>query len=913
MEWRLGLDMGTNSIGWAALETKSGVPFDLMDLGVRIFHDGRDPKSGESLNQARRQARLMRRQRYRTQRRMKVVKNLLIRSGFFPADSTTQQEIKKMNPYNLRVKALTEKLPPFELGRVLLHLSGRRGFLSNRKSDSEEDKNLSQLKEKMKSLKEKLEDKTRYRTLGEYLWETSKTVGQGLRFRPELTNIFPLREMYLEEWETIRKEQVKFHPTLPWEELRNKTYFQRPLKPQIRGLCLFTGEPRAWNFLPTLQRFRIYQEVNALKIYTETGKEELTQTQKDLLYRLLEGKEAAKWKGKGRERTLGWPEIKKKLGISSNQTFSLENDPKRADGLQGDWISEKFRQPDFVGPQWDELSDKLQDQIVEAVASENDDDIIRGLFQTLILSEEQMGKMLDFSIANPQTASVSISFAQKVLDYLRQGQIYSTAVESAGFHHSLLTSAYGDGLGKHLPYYGEILWDQAVRRTDKKTIAPEKNDTSYMVRAIEHFGRITNPTVHIALNQLRLLVNKLIQRFGNPNEVVLEMGRDLKQTKKQKDETSKQQAANQKLNQRIKEELRHIGIAHPSSWDLKKYKLWEELGKDQAARCCLYSGKPISLRQLFSDEVEIEHILPYSRTLLDGMSNLTVSYKTANAYKGKRSPWEAFHSSPAGYSWESISDRVKRTYPGIERYNVSKRGKFTKEAMEDFDESEEFVQRQLTDNHYIAKAATRYLSVVCPRNKIWNSIGNITFAFRSTHGLNALLTRRKYDDDKDYPARKNRSDHRHHAVDAVAIALIDRSILQHVQRKSGLRELEHHDWKEILPVLPFPRKRLEEMVKNILPSIRVDREPMGQLFEETAMSKRFPPVRKKTKEITQGELPLIVSDKIREEFEEQLATLKKWSAVIGVMSDIYPEVVVKEPQWISRKPVTRFSIVIYHL
>lgn len=62
MKYRLGLDLGTNSIGWAVYSLdEDNEPEKLEDLGARIFSDGRNPKSKEPLAVERRTARGQRR------------------------------------------------------------------------------------------------------------------------------------------------------------------------------------------------------------------------------------------------------------------------------------------------------------------------------------------------------------------------------------------------------------------------------------------------------------------------------------------------------------------------------------------------------------------------------------------------------------------------------------------------------------------------------------------------------------------------------------------------------------------------------------------------------------------------------------------------------------------------------------
>ena len=132
--YRLGLDLGTNSIGWAMLAlNENNEPHKIIDAGVRIFSDGRDPQSKEPLAVARRIARGARRRRDRFLARKEKLMNYLIKIGLMPEDELERKKLELLNPYKLRTKALDQALQPYELGRAIFHLNQRRGFKSNRK------------------------------------------------------------------------------------------------------------------------------------------------------------------------------------------------------------------------------------------------------------------------------------------------------------------------------------------------------------------------------------------------------------------------------------------------------------------------------------------------------------------------------------------------------------------------------------------------------------------------------------------------------------------------------------------------------------------------------------------------------------------------------------------------------------
>ena len=172
MAWRLGLDVGTNSIGWAALSLSgsndSREPNAIISAGVRISPDGRNPKDGQSNAVARRIPRQQRRMRDRYLQRRNDFMQALIQFGLMPEDIDERKRLEKIDPWLLRVKGLDKELSAYELGRALFHLQQRRGFKSNRKVDKKDEKETGKIKSAETTLRLRMEE-TGARTLGEYL------------------------------------------------------------------------------------------------------------------------------------------------------------------------------------------------------------------------------------------------------------------------------------------------------------------------------------------------------------------------------------------------------------------------------------------------------------------------------------------------------------------------------------------------------------------------------------------------------------------------------------------------------------------------------------------------------------------------------------------------------------------------
>ncbi|MEN6490666.1 MAG: type II CRISPR RNA-guided endonuclease Cas9, partial [Rectinema sp.] len=170
---RFSFDIGTNSIGWAVMEpNEDDSQVKILDIGVRIFNDGREPgrsgQPGDPLNQTRRQKRALRRILERRKRRKQAMYRFLKAVGYAPENAQTHAEWVKLDPYKLRAEALERPLKPLEFGRVLMQLSARRGFKSNRKTNAK--KETSEFKDKINSLEQLLDGKT----LGQFLWERKR-------------------------------------------------------------------------------------------------------------------------------------------------------------------------------------------------------------------------------------------------------------------------------------------------------------------------------------------------------------------------------------------------------------------------------------------------------------------------------------------------------------------------------------------------------------------------------------------------------------------------------------------------------------------------------------------------------------------------------------------------------------------
>lgn len=804
--YRLGLDLGTNSIGWALLELSlDGKPTSILRMGSRIFSDGRNPKSGQTLAEARTSIRGQRTRRDRANRRRNALIQTLRSAGLLPDGSAIVRNLAGHDPYELRAKAAVEPLDPFLLGRTLMHLAKRRGFQSNRLTPAKDAEGNT--KEAMKRLHELLSGQT----LGQFLHAQVKQ-GLGARFRPTQESagkakmdfpLYPERAMYKAEFAAIRAAQEPTHKlsAADWDRIDHLIFYQRDLKTPERGKCRFIpGKSRAPIALPSFQQFRLLSDANHLGYRADPFGP----------WKPLDASQRAAVLGLTRTQgTVGFGKLRTKLKLGDAK-FNLESDKRKK--LIGDQVASLFSSKVLFGARWHDLSLPDRDKLVDAVLESNDVEL-RKIGHDYGLADAALDKFCSLTPDDlPKgTARFCAEALRLIVPQLEKGLKYNEAVEACGWSHTITPE---DGSAPLLPYYGKAMPDSVVPSPKSEGKANEE----YL------HGRFPNPTVHIALNQLRKVVNTIIERYGKPTEVNLEIARDLKMSASQREELLKEQAKNTKANDRRNEFIDDINGEHGTkiakNYDNRlRLRLWEELAQDVNCRCCPYTGQRITPAKLFTPEIEIDHILPFGATCDDSPANKVLCLRSANRDKRKRSPHEAFGHSPAGYDYDAILGRA-HLLPG------NKRWRFQADAMERFRDDAKFQARQLVDTQHLGRAAHRYLSCIVPHDHIRVSPGRITALLRHHWGLDTLLTT----DDAPDRRGKNRADHRHHAIDALIVSLLDYRLLKFIRDANAAEDLSG-----IAVPPPWARFRTDAtaQVEKIVVSHRLDHNSAGKLHEDT--------------------------------------------------------------------------------
>lgn len=837
----LGLDLGTNSIGWALIEDNQN---KILGLGTRIFPMGvenlGDGEGEISKNASRTGARGVRRQFFRRRLRKRILLKALSENKMCPLEAFDFQEWKRnkrfpieklatwfaLNPYELRQKALIEKLSLEVIGRIFYHLIQRRGFLSNsRKSGGDDDEKGTIFKGNPKEGKigitetqKNIEDKT----LGAYLFEIYPKENQPFQDGLErIRNRYTTRKMYVDEFELIWNKQAQFHTELT-NELKTLfggrkldgykedgiLFHQRPLRSQkhLVGNCSFepTKTKCPISAIP-FEQFRVWQWVNTV----EYNGKKISQEEKEKIVEFLFANEKPEFK-----------KIRKVIGKESSEfKFNYKDDDK----IVGTHTISNLSNKKYFGAKWFEFTEKEQEDIWHVLYFFDSKSNLKDYaIKNWNFTEEQAESISKFNVKDGY-ASLSRKAISNILPFLKLGFTYDVAVVLGG-----IKNVFGSDWEKLSDEKRNFFYDnvyEIVRSKNKggfieiikDILRNDYNISDNQLRKLYHHSAtidatelleklpvgkdadkdiqaIRNPIVITALFELRKLVNELIDEHGKIDEIKVEMARDLKISKSQRNKIRKEQKRLERENDRIKARLleERQRITHDN---ILLYKLWEE-----CKHTCPYTGKPISVTQLFSGEVQIEHIHPWSRSLNDSFSNKTLCYADENRKKGNKTPFEFYGSDEA--NWSAIKERALKLFSDTKEYPNAYQ-KFKRFVQQKFDD--DFSTRQLNDTRYISKEAKNYLSKIC--NKVTVSPGQATSNLRHKWGLNQILN-----DDNE----KTREDHRHHAIDALVMACTKVSYVQELSKWN--RYNRGYDVKDFpMPWLSF-WKDAEKAVNQILVS-----------------------------------------------------------------------------------------------
>ena len=665
------------------------------------------------------------------------------------------------------------------------------------------------------------------------LYFNQQTIGQYILQHIEADSHYSLknqtfyRQDYLDEFERIWQVQSQYHPELTPELKKNIRdiiiFYQRPLKSKKAMLDICTFENRKVEVTedgktrtktiglkvcpkssPLFQEFKVWQVLNNLQVeyeapgedlFAETEQrrlltlEEMERLAHELLYKdklskrealtILFGKAAKKYDLNYKEiegnRTMAalYRAFFNIIALSGHDEYDVNKlSAREIEDIASNVLSLLGFNEDILhfdaslgGHAFDQQPFYQLWHLLYSYEGDNsktgNDSLIANL-QSLCQCEREYAQVLAGVAFQEDYGNLSAKAIRKILPHLKEGLTYDKACEEAGYKHSERSRTKEDLANRTYLDRLELLPRNALR----------------------------NPVVEKILNQMINVVNAVCDEYGKPDEIRIELARDLKQNAKEREKATADINAANLLNEKYRKILEtEFGIPHVSRNDIIRYKLYMEL-KDNGFKT-LYSDTYLPKDNLFTKDFDIEHIIPQARLFDDSFSNKTLEAREINIEKSNTTAFDYV----LGKWGEEGAAAYKAKIDDLYRKGVLSKAKHDKLLMREADIPDGFIDRDLRNSQYIAKKAREILedlvSTVVP------TIGSITDRLREDWQLVDIMQELNWDkyhrlgltesyQDKDGRVIQRikdwtkRNDHRHHAMDALTIAFTKPAYIQYL-------------------------------------------------------------------------------------------------------------------------------------
>lgn len=805
LNYRIGLDIGISSVGWAVIaHDNNDNPIRIVDLGVRVFDAAENPKDGSSLAVDRRVARGNRRRLRRRAFRIELARNYLVKNLL---DGEEIQKEHNFDLYELRNKAINKLISNKELYYVIIHFVKHRGFKSNRKSN--------QGKEDGKILKAINENKTEmlennYRTIGEMIANDSKyfkinentgTKEYFVRNHDKYENCFHRDDLEY-ELKMILECQQKFGNTKITDEFINAiiNIFNKqrnfddgpnepsPYKSNFKvGNCTFEkNEKRAPKGTFSFEYFNVLQKINNLSYYDKNSQKTLISVEQkryliDFLLKkykidFCDVRKLLKLDPECRFVNLSYT-IKNKKNEDNQEPLKSESDivkeaekknlckfemvKQYAKVLNIPICKENKNIFNIIGYilSMRKSDEKRKDLLLNNGKDNlfNEENVSKELINSLnsiTFSDEKVENLL--KLETSKFCNLSFVALDKINTYLEMGYTYDKACKNAGYDFNILSATKKE----------KLKWKDL---TEDGT---------------NELQEITSPVVLRSVSQTIKVINAIIDKYGSPCAIYVELAREMAMNKNERNKLQKAMETRQAENEKFVAKLKDLGIVNPSGQDIIKYRLYEEQGGKSA-----YSGKSFikelgSEKEIFNNNnTQIDHIMPYSKCFDDSLNNKVLVFSNENQEKGNRVPreylkneedWNRFvnfvQSNP-GYS----KNERKKNRLLIESSNPSNLEELNQRALNDTKQASKFVLNMLK-NHLIFKQSSLIKKPVIAVN------GSITSFLRKIWGIQKI----RFESDI------------HHAIDACVVACANDKTIQTITRYEKYKSLSKAKQKNVL-------------------------------------------------------------------------------------------------------------------
>ncbi len=747
----LGLDIGIGSVGVGILNKVTG---EIIHKNSRIF-----PAAQAENNVERRTNRQGRRLTRRKKHRRVRLNHLFEESGLIT--DFTQVSIN-LNPYQLRVKGLTDELSNEELFIALKNMVKHRGISYLDDASDDGNSSVGDYAQIVKENSKQLETKTpgqiqleRYQKYGQLRGDfTIEEDGKKHR----LINVFPT-SAYRAEALRILQTQQEFNPQITDEFINSylqiltgkRKYYHGPGNEKSRtdygryttkkdsedeyltldnifgiliGKCTFYPEEyRAAKASYTAQEFNLLNDLNNLTVPTETKK--LSEEQKNKIITYVKNEKAM-----GPAKLFKYIAKLLSCDVADIKGYRIDKSDKAEIHTFEAYRKMKTLETIDIEQMEREKLDKLAYVLTLNTEKEGIQEALEHEFADGTFSQKQVDELVQFRKANSSIFGKGWhNFSVKLMMELIP-ELYATSEEQM----TILTR-----LGKQ----------KTTSSSNKTKYIDEKRLTE----------EIYNPVVAKSVRQAIKIVNAAIKEYSDFDNIVIEMAREtneddekkaiqkIQKANKDEKDAAMLKAANQYNG---KAELPH-SVFHGHKQLATKIRLWHQQGER-----CLYTGKTISIHDLINNpnQFEIDHILPLSITFDDSLANKVLVYATANQEKGQRTPYQALDSMDDAWSFRELKAFVRESKT---LSNKKKEYLLTEEDISKFDVRKKFIERNLVDTRYASRVVLNALQEHFRTRKIDTKVSVVRGQFTSQ-------LRRHWGIDK------IRDTYHHHAVDALIIA-----------------------------------------------------------------------------------------------------------------------------------------------
>ena len=671
-------------------------------------------------------------------------------------------------------------------------------------------------------------------------------------------------------------------------------YYQRPLKPQIELIrkCQFEKDEQVIPLShPLFQEFRCWEQINRLYI---TSKQAIWNEKKQknvwkYTYRYLtnEQKETIYSKLKKQKR-LAFSEVAKIVCLNNDNNDLLNGLHKDAK-LSGceTWITINKVLGEYAISEQNEIT-KVWEAIYNNAHEGSEYDEKSKRVQSII-------NALPLHIDDEKRVELALSLAQRVRFVRKYASLSQKAIENILIIMRLSPQDIPARIKEnfdninHLINTGEIidenfLQDYIVDFVKDNPKVLERGGLMYAFAASLVYGRYTkevvkpqitnyhdiqyvkrnlrNPIVEQIANETMQVVKAIWKQYSlNPNELEIrvELARDLKNSAKEREKIYKGQNKNRQNNDSLKKRLLEEKIP-VTDLNILKLRLY-----NQQRYLSPYTNETIEFSKLFDDNFyNIDHIIPKSRYFDDSISNKVICEKDINEEKNNRTAWEYMSQQNSRYkicTLDGYLHKVNKDYYGQKKKNL---------LAEKIPSNP--VARQLKDTQYISVAIKDELAKIVGSENVKTTTGGVTDYLRSHWGLKKMfmqMTEARFKqmelwnlDDNGNPketwvekyydkdSQKNiyqikgwskRYDHRHHAIDALVVALSNDKFVKRLNDLNKYFQDELEKYKDLIEVnegesmeeafFNLEKTKRDEIMKN-MESSRKFEAPMINLESE---------------------------------------------------------------------------------